>query len=157
MPSPGSRLVILGAAGVLLATGLGLIAARGGPKGVPAAAPPATATSVPTATQPATRLTDDGVQASWVVRENALPGSSEWRVTGGPATGVVAGFAARAEPALGQPVRLFVSTSARSFHVEAFRVGYYGGAGGRLVWVSPDFHGGGQAGGPRGEGGNPVF
>ncbi|HEY1573029.1 MAG TPA: N,N-dimethylformamidase beta subunit family domain-containing protein [Pseudonocardiaceae bacterium] len=156
MPSPGSRLVILGAAGVLLATGFGLIAVREAPKAAPAAAPLATASSAPTATRPATRLTDDGVQASWVVKENELPGSSEWRITGAPATGFIAGFADRTYATIGQPVRLFVSTSATSFHVEAFRVGYYRGAGGRLVWVSPDFHGGVQAACPLVKGINLV-
>ena len=36
----------------------------------------------------------------------------------------------------GDEVTLYVSTPARSFHVEAYRIGYYQGTGGRLVWRS---------------------
>jgi hypothetical protein len=81
------------------------------------------------------------VRATWVQRENALPGTAAWRITGAPHSGFIEGFADLTYARTGQPVRLFVSTSASSFRVEAYRVGYYGGTGGRLVWASPPFHG----------------
>jgi hypothetical protein len=37
---------------------------------------------------------------------------------------------------VGERVRLFVDTTASSFHVEAFRLGWYGGDGGRRIWTS---------------------
>jgi hypothetical protein len=41
----------------------------------------------------------------------------------------------------GDPISLYVSTGARTFHVEAFRLGFYGGLGGRLVWRSAEVAG----------------
>ncbi len=51
---------------------------------------------------------------------------------------VIAGFADRASVAPGQPVRLFVSTTAASYGVTAYRMGWYGGAqAGRIAtWRS---------------------
>jgi hypothetical protein len=139
MPSPRSRLWVLGVTGVLLATAVATLAVRQ----APIAGAPAAAATVPTSSTsaPPTTLADDGVRAGWVVRQNELPGTTNWRITGAPRTGFIAGFADRTYATTGQPVRLFVSTSASSFHVEAFRVGYYGGKGGRLIWASPTFEG----------------
>jgi hypothetical protein len=82
-----------------------------------------------------TWLGPDGVQASWVWLENARSGTTGWRIPATAPTGI-AGFADAVYAADGQQVSLFVSTVARSFRVEAYRMGYYGGAGGRLVWRS---------------------
>jgi hypothetical protein len=81
------------------------------------------------------------VRAAWVARENAQPGSTAWRITDAPRTGFIEGFADQTYARTGQPVRLFVSTSAPAFRLEAYRVGYYGGTGGRLVWASPTLAG----------------
>jgi hypothetical protein len=143
MPSPRSRLVTVGVAGVLVATAVAVLAARQAPSATVAGAP----TAVPVSSRPAsstteaTKLADDGVQANWVIQENALRGTTDWRITGAPAHGFIEGFADQTYATTGQPVRLFVSTSAASFRVEAYRVGYYGGTGGRLVWASPSFDG----------------
>jgi hypothetical protein len=48
----------------------------------------------------------------------------------------VEGFADTDSAVPGQPVRLFVSTVARSYRVRAYRMGWYGGARARLVWSS---------------------
>jgi hypothetical protein len=75
------------------------------------------------------------VVARWVVQENARPGTAAWQI--GPGHwGGIEGFANRTYAAAGDAVKLYVSTAARTFHVEAYRVGYYGGWGGRQVWVS---------------------
>ncbi|MEO8889208.1 MAG: N,N-dimethylformamidase beta subunit family domain-containing protein [Jatrophihabitantaceae bacterium] len=50
--------------------------------------------------------------------------------------GGIEGFADPISVLPGQRVRLFVSTAARSFRVRAFRMGWYGGALGRLTWTS---------------------
>lgn len=74
--------------------------------------------------------------AAWVQAENAKPGTTAWRIPAtlrGPA---IAGYANVTEAAVGQSVALYVSTAAPSFHVEAYRMGYYGGADARLVWTS---------------------
>ncbi|MBO0830170.1 MAG: hypothetical protein J2P24_20540 [Streptosporangiales bacterium] len=68
--------------------------------------------------------------------ENARPGTSAWRITRrGPAS-AIEGFADHTSVRPGQPFRLYVSTTARGFTATAFRVGWYGGRQGRLVWRS---------------------
>lgn len=85
---------------------------------------------------PATELGAEGVQAAWVMAENREPGSPQWRIIDAPPTGRIEGFADRTYAAAGDQVVLRVSSTAASFHVEAYRVGYYHGAGARLVWQS---------------------
>jgi hypothetical protein len=136
------RLVMVGLAGVLLATALALVAARVVTPSAPPVADAATPSTAPGTTPvAATQLANDGVRASWVVAENQLTGTSAWQITGLPPSGFISGFADQTYATVGQPVRLFVSTSAPTFHVEVYRIGYYGGKGGRLVWVSPDYPG----------------
>jgi hypothetical protein len=79
-----------------------------------------------------------GVQASWVIAENRKPGTPQWRIGDTAAGGRIEGFADRVDATDGQTVTLYVSSAAPSFHVEAFRLGYYGGTGARLVWRSPE-------------------
>ena len=50
---------------------------------------------------------------------------------------MIAGYADQITASSGQIVRLYVSTDAASFRVEAYRMGYYQGTGARLVWTSP--------------------
>src|SRR4051812_43203419 len=74
------------------------------------------------------------------VAENALPGSSGWRV---PSSGnVVAddsgrqvkGYASATSVNKGESISIAVSVSpAQSFTLDVYRLGWYGGAGGRLV------------------------
>jgi hypothetical protein len=90
----------------------------------------------PAATSPG----PDGMRAAWVQRENARPGTVGWRITT-RASRAISGFADEVYAAEGQRVSLYVSTQARAFHVEAYRMGYYGGTGARLVWRSPDQRG----------------
>jgi len=83
--------------------------------------------------------------AGWIAAENRHPGSAAWRITrrGDPAA--IEGYADRVSAAPGEAVRLFVSTTAPGFHVEAYRIGWYGGKRGRLLWRSPQLHGRRQA------------
>ncbi len=46
------------------------------------------------------------------------------------------GYAGQASVLPGQPITLYASTTARSFAVSAFRMGWYGGDEARLVWKS---------------------
>ncbi|MCB5179229.1 N,N-dimethylformamidase beta subunit family domain-containing protein [Streptomyces antimicrobicus] len=69
--------------------------------------------------------------------ENLRPGTPDWRITrAGPAR-AVEGFADRSSVLPGRPLVLRVSTTAPSYTVSAFRMGWYGGARARLVWRSP--------------------
>ncbi|HWC37615.1 MAG TPA: N,N-dimethylformamidase beta subunit family domain-containing protein [Acidimicrobiales bacterium] len=93
------------------------------------------------------RVTPDGVTAAWVKAENAKPGSSGWNLenTSNQAPGAIEGYADRVSAVQGETVTLYVSTVAPSFHVEGYRMGWYGGAGGRLVWRSAELPGAKQA------------
>ena len=69
--------------------------------------------------------------------QNALPGDPSWRITHPGHLYQLEGFTDRADVPPGTSFRLFVSTTARSFRVRAFRMGWYGGDLARLVWTSP--------------------
>src|SRR5437764_1121030 len=78
-----------------------------------------------------------GPPADWVLQENRRPGTSAWRIAIA-SYGGVEGYASRVSARVGDTITLYVSTSAPVFHVEAYRMGWYQGLGGRLVWRSPD-------------------
>ena len=70
------------------------------------------------------------------VAENKRPGTSSWRITDlGPAD-AINGYADQQSVLPGQSFRLYVSTTATSFRVDAFRFGWYSGHQARLVWAS---------------------
>ena len=87
----------------------------------------------------------NGPVASWVQAENAKPGTSAWNVTNGGKPGDLEGYANQVSAVQGDTVTLYVSTTAPTFHVEAYRLGWYGGKGGRLVWQSAEMPGQKQA------------
>jgi hypothetical protein len=88
-----------------------------------------------------TFLGPDGVESTAVISENRLPGTSSWQITGNAQPGFIEGFADRVDAEEGDAVRLYVSTSAPSFQVVAYRMGYYGGTGAREIWSSPSVPG----------------
>ena len=119
------------------------------------AANPAHPASSP-ASPTATTLTSYGVSANWVVAENKKPGNPGWRISDAPKTGGIAGFADQVYAQQGLPVTLYVSTTAPKFRVDAYRMGYYGGAGARLVWSSAELTGKAQPACPLTPGVNMV-
>jgi len=72
--------------------------------------------------------------AGWVAAENAKAGTSAWRLTKPATSGQIQGYAGAVSALPGESVDLYVSTTAPTFQVEAFRMGYYGGALGDLIW-----------------------
>jgi len=86
-----------------------------------------------------------GVESHEVERENAQQGTTAWEIPASMSTVVIQGFADHVYAAAGDTVGLYVSTPSTRFRVEAFRMGYYGGAGARLVWASNDIVGRKQA------------
>jgi hypothetical protein len=67
----------------------------------------------------------------------ATAGDPGWRITRPGRLYQLEGFADRSDVPPGTSFRLFVSTTAGSFRVRAFRIGWYGGDLARLVWTSP--------------------
>ena len=75
--------------------------------------------------------------AGWIKEENAKPGTRDWNIPDDKAMWYrIEGFADATSINLGQSVQLSVSTRAPKWQVSAYRIGYYGGAGARLVWRS---------------------
>lgn len=75
-----------------------------------------------------------------VQRENAKPGDHDWQLTrvrvnaGDYRTSLIEGYCSHQSIAAGETLKVFVSTDpARSFTLDVYRMGYYDGAGARLV------------------------
>jgi hypothetical protein len=100
-----------------------------------------TTTTSPNPADSRTFLGPNGLEASWVIAENKLPGTKGWEISRQPKTGSIDGFASRPYAAVGNRVVLYVDTTAPRFRVMAYRMGYYGGLGGHLVWRSPEVAG----------------
>ena len=104
----------------------------------------ASTTSSSTSTTPVTPL-DPYSEPGWLAIENALPGSSNWRITKAVpgskpvnAAGSIEGYANTTSAQPGDTVTLHVATDADTWHVEAYRMGWYGGDQARLVWESDE-------------------
>lgn len=79
----------------------------------------------------------DAGDGTWSVEaENRLPGSTSWKLTKPAPAGALEGFADRTAVDSGEPFNLHVNTTAATFFVTAYRMGWYGGAQGRRVWQS---------------------
>jgi hypothetical protein len=83
-----------------------------------------------------------GAQPS-VASENRLPGTTAWRLpgpaadTGGVAHGDVVGYVSQETVRVGQTERIYVRAGgSRTVRIRIFRMGWYGGRGGREVLVS---------------------
>ena len=166
---PGPRWIPVGLALVLILAGAGVGIARlvgsgpGSGPGHPKASRPDAENGNQTGAAPATQATgkvpDPGgtlagpgslgpgaPTAAWVTRENALPGTRAWVLTKPALHHEIEGFANHVSIDVGGAVNLYVSTTAPTFTVTAFRMGYYGGAQGRLVWTSAPITGTAQPG-----------
>ena len=86
--------------------------------------------------------------APWLIAENARPGTLNWICNQVQPAHALEGFASMVSARKGDDVALFVNTTtARAVQVQAYRMGYYQGLGGRLVWQS-DFVPAGQQAAP---------
>lgn len=71
-----------------------------------------------------------------VVVENQNPGSTNWNLSnsGSDAVGQIKGYASAASINKGESITFFVSVNpAQAFTIDVYRLGWYGGAGGRLM------------------------
>ena len=105
-------------------------------------------TPAPTAGKGVFTGTIDGVkvrQAAWLIAENKKPGSLGWIIGSMPPSHGLEGYASATSADRTHHAELMVSTTEPTFHVEAWRMGYYQGNGGRLIWTSPQIAGKKQA------------
>ena len=77
---------------------------------------------------------------SQIRRENERPGTRDWQLTrtrinqGKFRTSLIEGYCSHQSISVGQTLNIFVSTDpARQFTLDIYRMGYYGGTGGRLM------------------------
>jgi hypothetical protein len=68
--------------------------------------------------------------------EQDLPGDADWRITSQGSQNAIEGYTDKVSVLAGDEVGLYASTTASGFTVNAYRVGWYGGAQARLVWQS---------------------
>ncbi len=74
--------------------------------------------------------------APWLIAENRRPGTLDWIVNFVQPDHALEGFASQVSAVSGDDVALFVNTEAAAVQVHAYRMGYYQGLGGRLVYQS---------------------
>ena len=74
--------------------------------------------------------------APWLIAENAKPGTLDWICNFVQPDHALEGFASQVSAVPGDDVALFVNTRASAVQVQAYRMGYYQGLGGRLIWQS---------------------
>jgi hypothetical protein len=85
-----------------------------------------------------------GINSTAIFFENQLPGTAAWRLSQAE-PGAIEGYATTVSVLPGEQVPIAVSTADPTFHVEAYRMGWYQGLGARLLWQSPELPGGEQA------------
>lgn len=125
------RGLVLGLTMLLTATGCTSAARTTG--GRSSATTPSAQTSAP----------PSAVGGAAAAAENAKRGTAAWRIDSKRIAGPLelAGYADHVSVRSGQSFRLFVTSTAGAFTVRSFRIGWYGGTGGRLVWTSPSVPG----------------
>ncbi len=93
---------------------------------------------------PAGTKAEAGADQLDVAAENAKPGTSDWRLRDAnprASDHAIEGYASAVSVLPGQSFTLYVSTTAPSFVVTAYRMGWYGGKLARQVWRSAEVTG----------------
>jgi hypothetical protein len=65
--------------------------------------------------------------------ENARTGSADWELVNPALQREIEGYASRTSVNRGEPIQLFVNTADPTYSIDIFRMGWYGGLGGRRV------------------------
>lgn len=68
-----------------------------------------------------------------IARENERTGTTGWKLIFPATNREIEGYASAASVNHGKPIRFYVNTTAPSYTIEVFRMGWYGGLGGRRV------------------------
>jgi hypothetical protein len=71
--------------------------------------------------------------ANPIQSENAKIGTTAWQIQNPASNGEIEGYASLTSVNRGGSIDLFVSTTSTSYTIEVYRMGWYGGAGGRRV------------------------
>jgi hypothetical protein len=82
-----------------------------------------------------------------IVVENQKPGTRDWEITNLATSNQIAGYASATSVNQGETLPIKVSLAqAGQYRIDVYRLGYYGGAGGRFMGTSGVLNGGPQAG-----------
>ncbi len=79
------------------------------------------------------RNAEAAAAANPIVIENAKPGTSNWFPNNQAQNREIEGYADLTSVAPGGTVRFYVNTASRTYTIDIYRLGWYGGAGGRLI------------------------
>jgi hypothetical protein len=72
------------------------------------------------------------MSAAQIIAENQLQGTTAWEIDGNLSSNIE-GYAAQFSVNLGETVQFKVNTSADDYRLDIYRMGWYGGAGGRKM------------------------
>jgi len=72
-------------------------------------------------------------QQNVIQAENAKPGTPDWDITAPSSTPTVEGYASHTSVNRGETIQFFVSSSTPTYTLAIYRMGWYGGAGARLM------------------------
>lgn len=130
-----SRVVILGV--VILAIGIGAAAFSVGRSSSSQTSSTTTETTArPTKVDKADPYSRYRIKG-WIAEENALPGTTDWMIPDDRAMWLkIEGFLDTTSIDVGGSTVLKTSTRAKTWTVSAYRIGWYGGSGARLIWKS---------------------
>jgi len=73
------------------------------------------------------------IHANPIQDENARVGTAQWRLSHPAANGQIEGYASQTSVNRGERLLLFVNTVDPTYTIDVYRMGWYGGAGARLV------------------------
>jgi DNA-binding beta-propeller fold protein YncE len=114
---------------------------------VPAALPAAALSAVALLAVAWPAIALPAAAANPIAAENALPGTTGWRLTAGARGAQLEGYADATSVNHGAPIGIYLRTDGQhTVHWSLYRLGYYGGLGGRLI----------ESGGPVGVGPQPT-
>jgi hypothetical protein len=72
-------------------------------------------------------------QLNLIQKENRQPGTTDWQLTNPADNRQIEGYASLTSVAVGGDISLFVNTADATYSLQVFRMGWYGGKGGRKV------------------------
>lgn len=78
-----------------------------------------------------------GHDPDWVRAENAKPGAPAWLVADVAGDTELAGYLGQVSVTAGEDATLYATSTLGDYTIAAHRLGWYGGAGARVVWTSP--------------------
>ncbi len=85
---------------------------------------------------PARKARADWRSDNPITRENAKEGTSAWLPNNQAENREIEGYASRTSVSPGESISFYVNTASASYTVEIYRIGWYGGLGGRLHLAS---------------------